>query len=790
MASQPVIRDDFPFASDLSLAPLLAFWRRDLPPERPLERALAGMVREAAARAPELEGPIADLAVLERHRDVVEALFTAVFPAGTREREHAAAVVPFRHQVVHATPSFAKLFLGPGGTLQARTGADETTIRTIRLAHAYAGLLRTHYGIRVPLDYPLIFTTTDPETGLDRHFRMLVDPSFLRAEARRPLPPLGPEERRHVLASIGDPEALRAVLPPEWFHFSGFVVFRAIDVTGSEVLSALKHDLIEKESIIAAERFRGLQERLRTLFRRPDLTLSLAAVHGERVLVLNSGSRIAQGCIFADTVHHTVSDFAGSLYERAVLEERAVVVEDLAAHPGRTWIEDHVLARGERSLVVAPLRYQDQTIGALRLGAPEPGALTPLSLMTVAEVLPLFSMAVKRSLDELEGRVQGVIKEQCTAIHPSVEWRFREAVLRAIEAHGAGPLELEPIVFPDVYPLYALADIRGSAVHRNQAVQGDLLEQLGLAREVVRTAHRLRPLPILDELGHRVDRVVERVAAGLGAGDEVGVLEFLRGQVEPAFAAVAEFGPEVRVRVRDYQAGLDPTLRTVFRRRRDFEDSVTLLNDAISAYLDEEEAEAQRVCPHYFEKQRTDGVDYGIYVGASMLEGGRCDPLLVRNLRLWQLLVTCGVARRVERVRPRLRVPLEVTHLVLVHGAPLTLRFRADEKRFDVDGAYNVRYEIVKKRIDKAHVRGTGERLTQPGRLAIVFSQPTALPEYREYLDFLQARGHLTPGVEELELEDLQGVPGLRALRVGIDLAREEPGAPAAAEALAGAAPG
>ena len=29
---------------------------------------------------------------------------------------------------------------------------------------------------------------------------------------------------------------------------------------------------------------------------------------------------------------------------------------------------------------------------------------------------------------------------------------------------------------------------------------------------------------------------------------------------------------------------------------------------------------AQAVCPHYFEKQRTDGVDYSIYAGASLLE--------------------------------------------------------------------------------------------------------------------------------------------------------------------------
>ena len=120
--------------------------------------------------------------------------------------------------------------------------------------------------------------------------------------------------------------------------------------------------------------------------------------------------------------------------------------------------------------------------------------------------------------------------------------------------------------------------------------------------------------------------------------------------------------------------------------------------------------------PHYFEKQKTDGVDYSIYAGGSLLEGGSFDPLYLRNLRLWQLMVACGIAIRADRLKDRLAVPLEVANLILVQHQPLAIRFRVDEKRFDVDGAYNVRYEIIKKRIDKAVVRGTAERLTQPGQ--------------------------------------------------------------------------
>jgi hypothetical protein len=98
----------------------------------------------------------------------------------------------------------------------------------------------------------------------------------------------------------------------------------------------------------------------------------------------------------------------------------------------------------------------------------------------------------------------------------------------------------------------------------------------------------------------------------------------------------------------------------------------------------------------------------------------------------------------------------------------MAIRFRFDEKRFDIDGAYNMRYEIVKKRIDKALIKGSDERLTQPGKIAIVYSQPREAQEYRDYIAYLQAAGELTEEVETLILEDLPGAQGLHALRVTV----------------------
>ena len=91
-----------------------------------------------------------------------------------------------------------------------------------------------------------------------------------------------------------------------------------------------------------------------------------------------------------------------------------------------------------------------------------------------------------------------------------------------------------------------------------------------------------------------------------------------------------------------------------------------------------------------------------------------------------------------------------------------------EEKHFNVDGAYNARYEIVKKRIDKACIQKTGERLTQPGQIAIVYTQEQEALMYKEFIHYLQSLSFIESDYIDVLLEDLQGVHGLRAIRVKV----------------------
>jgi hypothetical protein len=103
-----------------------------------------------------------------------------------------------------------------------------------------------------------------------------------------------------------------------------------------------------------------------------------------------------------------------------------------------------------------------------------------------------------------------------------------------------------------------------------------------------------------------------------------------------------------------------------------------------------------------------------------------------------------------------------------VHSDPISIKFRLDEKKFDVEGASNIRYEIIKKRLDKATIHDAGERLTQPGKIAIVYTQQKEAVEYMRYIEFLQSEEYIEKDVEMLEIDEMQGVQGLRAIRVSV----------------------
>ncbi|MEQ6118758.1 GAF domain-containing protein [Reichenbachiella sp. MALMAid0571] len=759
----------FPFSSKLSFTNLIGYWQvRTNDPNKFKALSATEIVKQVNAN-PEFLQPIDDLSVVDENQELVELILSAVVPPALDEM--VSVHVPFSTSAVYSSQSFSDLMNKAGSYEALISEMDMKDMMEQKIVNAYALIMKMYYGVTINTEKYFLYTLIDSTTGLKKHYRIELNSNFCEVILKGKLPNLSNEDIKFLIDNLNNLQIWMDYLPPHLFEFQGIIIFKLRDQTNEEVLSRIKDDLLKRDSIVNKEGFDQLENRFRSLFQLTELKLGIAGYQKSSNSFMNFGKRIVRSILIGNQEGIGCTVTNSSIYDWFVNNPEPIVIDDLSKSTKMGGYEEKLIHEGLQTLILGPLFFNHEFVGLLELATPNAGELNTITLSKVKEVLPLFAVAVKRSSEEMENKIQSIIKEKYTSIHPTVEWKFVNAARDILAQENDGKIAIpKPIIFNDVYPLYAASDIRNSSIERNRAINSDLKEQLQLARKVLKKAHQINNLPILEETIFRLDNYYKILKRKLISGDEVSILEFLQTEVEPLMDNLEANIPDFSIETSGYKQQLDENLGVVYKARKDFEDSLTMINEVTSSVLDEEELKAQEMFPHFFEKYKTDGVEHNIYVGASLSEKLKFDKVYLRNLRLWQLMVTVEIARKTASMIPELPLPLETTHLILVHNAPLSIRFRMDEKKFDVDGAYNIRYEIIKKRIDKALIKDSDERVTQPGKIAIIYSQEKDAIEYMKYVDYLKSKDLLVGEIEHLELEELQGVSGLKALRMAVKI--------------------
>ncbi len=756
------------YPSRLSFGQLIdALKKRAASAHRPGRAFLLRQIIQQVEQKPELLAPIDDPRVLSHHHEEVDLLMSTLFPDGQEDYTLGRAFKPLDLFTFYQTQSLKRLLQGESGMEYCLDNQSIPAYNFIVYA-ACCLILNKFYGQSIKVETPLTVSLVSAGQPLERYYKCLHNLSYIDVKATRPLPELS-EQDIHKL--LGDPmnwEQWLQYLPPSHFEFQGLVTEHLTEITEEASLSRIKFLLLEKDVVADPLRLAKLENFVRIGFRQPHLRLGLAATSDK-------------GCLHASLKyqvgHHFLADAGpgllqteGNIYQEALCRREPLLVEDLTQLEEATEVEAALLNAGIRSIIIHPLQNkQGKVIGFMELGTPHTHELNQLILLKTNELGPMIALAIERRREELDNQVEAIIREQYTTLHPSVEWRFVENAFELLEERARGGKEAKvarPITFKNVFPLFAQADIVESTNIRNAAIQEDLLENMAIAREVLEKCRQRLFFPVLEQYIYKIDEYSETLLNSFSSNEESRIMEFLRQEIYPLFQQISQRDAQAAQCVKIYLSQLDPQLGILYRKRKAYEESVALINETVARYLEEEDERAQAIVPHYFEKYKTDGVEFEIYAGQSLLKKEAFSDLHLKNLRLWQLLAMCNVTRQVAALKARLPIPLDTAQTVFVYSTPLDIRFRMDEKRFDVDGAYNIRYEIIKKRIDKAVVDGTEERLRAPGKLTIVYANEKDRQEYMEYLKFMAARQLIHPQIEELSVGELQGVEGLKALRV------------------------
>jgi len=759
--------------SVVSLDPLLDFWEKNLAPQCSHMSAMLEEIKEKISQNQALQGRIHDADILNDYPDVIIPLMGSVFPAASFHSDIMGALNPGTFEPFYVSPEFQRLFLDNKNNFKSEIQSSLETDTSKKLLHIYCLVLEKIYHLDCQLhDQMDMKIIPDEKTGLDRYYRITPDFQFVRVKALDPPTQLSKEERSLIAEHVTDIEILSRYIDLSKFELTGFAVVKAVDITESQVISTLERDLIDEHSIFSSDGMKLLESRLQVLFQRSDIAVGIGSLQGDQVMIMKNDCSSNINCLFSNSHHINLKDLQGSIWQQATENKSILKIPDLSKKSNPVHIEKQAAASGIRSMLLSPLLFQGEVIGMLEVFTPSANSFGSKEALLLEQITPIFSSALKRGQDELHKHVQSIIKEKCTAVHPAVEWRFEKAAMDHMERirHGSTASEMEPIIFKDVVPFYGQSDIRGSSLARNRGIQQDLVKQLTLGLDIMETAIKTRPWPLLLEFQYRIKTMIKEISLNVTSGDEDAVSALLHKEVEPLFEGIMEVGSDVAERIKIYTSALNPAKGMIYHKRKEYEESVSKLNKTLSSYLDQEDNLIQQSFPHYFEKRQTDGVDYMMYAGASMMETSNFADFHIKNLTLWQIMLACGLALQTEQIKSELKIPLDTCHLILVNHSPLSIRFRFDEKRFDVDGAYDVRHEIIKSRLDKALIKGSGERLTQPGKIAMVYSNPSEGREIRQHIDFLASTGKLTDNFETLELDDMPDVRGLKAIRVEVNL--------------------
>ncbi|KAB1067938.1 GAF domain-containing protein [Tamlana haliotis] len=729
----------------------------------------ANSILKLAEDYPELRDGFTDASILNTREKQIEYLLQDTFNPLLGKNEIKTGTVPFQDLFFNPSERFKNIIEAGGEDFQLQMDAlpnDDVYIIVC------ATILNFYYGYDVKYKVPFYYKIPDAN-GVIRHYKILYNTDFCEITPKTNTVKITEKDYYELLDNFENVELWKEKFPPNSYIFSGFVISNIFDVTEDQSISNIKSTLLsgdQKSDRTKLDDFDGI---FKSLLGVSDIKVGVSLFDKQEGLFYRYyGEEVSSYILGKTESEKCCNALCEWSYNRLINEHKYLTVSNvdgMREKAGDCSPEIQSLyAQGVKSAILAPIANDDGLMGILEVVSSTPYALNSINANKLGVITPYIVASVERSKREEDNLIEAIIQKECTSIHPSVKWRFIKEAKSYIktEIDGIEPV-FKHIAFENVYPLYGQIDIKSSSEARNEATKLDLTLQLHAAKSIFEKATKLNKLPIYEQFIYQINNFLEDLNTRFQVDSEQQITQFFKQDIEPVFAHVRKDNV-LKIDIDIYFESIDDRTKSLYKHRKSYDDTIAHINREMAFYLDEKQIEAQAMYPHFFERYKTDGVEHTMYIGESITKEDSFNPIYLYNLRLWQLQVMCEMENVYYSMQSDFPVQLDTASMILVFNQPLSISFRMDEKQFDVDGTYNARYEIVKKRVDKAFIKGTNERVTQKGKISIVYSQKQDEIEYLRYIKFLQSKNYLDSDIKIVDVQDLQAVTGLKAIRVGV----------------------
>ncbi len=637
----------------------------------------------------------------------------------------------------------------------------------------YSFVLQKMYGFSMNNSVGMVARIGDIETELTKYFRFEIDTSYLEVTIEGQLPHLKIEDISDHDAKGTLFDYLEEALPLEIFTVTGFASVRVIKDTTHSILEDIRAAIIHQTTDSIVETTKMVLKMLKSLVQNGAIRFGLLPFLKLNGKLINFDLARQLSIVLNTSYAQSISnqEILNQL-EKFNKDPRLVIVDKRSG--ADNGLLKGIFEQGNfKAIALLPIYHQSRLVGHLEIATTNDRELTKqINVFALEQAMPFLAELVYRDNMEFNNQISQIVQAKFTSIHPSVLWKMNEAAFVYLRDVISKPQQavISDVVFEQVFPLYGIVDIRNSTAIRNKATQDDLTTQLTALITTLREINNELDLKIVDDKLGICHNWLEVLKKTCTAEIELNIYSFIESEINPLLNYYRQNFPQVSKSIMRYYETTDPQTGSSGKNRRAIEKSMNIINNSINNQVETFGSRLQRCYPSYFDSFRTDGVEYDIYLGQSITPRKTFDDHYLHEYRLLQLISMAEIARNTNSLLPQMEVQLQTTQLIFTSNRPIDISFRRDEKRFDVEGAHNIRYQIIKKRINKVFIKGTGERLTQPGKVAIIYLDAGIRQEYEKYVSYGQQQGYFDEKVEFLDLEELQDVSGLKAIRVNVKL--------------------
>lgn len=718
---------------------------------------------------PEFRDGIDNLKVIENNQDLIKYLLADLFPTALTHHEIKAVTLPFYDITFNYSERFKKI-------VNDVDVSFDMSIRDMDEHQFYVMnctlILNAYYNQNIDFGKPLFYDIPD-KNGILKHYKILYNADFLEIFPTENTKFLNQTEIEELIDNYDNLELWKKAFPEGSWNLKGFAIVSLVDVTVENAVSNLKSNLLKSDSD-KAELNESFESIFRSVLKIPDLKIGFTFYDEEEDLFMKppfSNENLKSFILLNEKEADCKNALCGCSYENLIENKKHFIipnVKEYAFLQNNNLFSNHLIKQGVQSFLLAPVIKDKKLLGLIELASPTVRALNSVNANKLELILPYLSDTVEKKTNDMINQMEAIIQKEYTSIHKSVYWKFKKEAKNYFYSDSAREdYNFKEIVFKEVYPLYGQIDIKGSSENRISAIVNDLKLQINHLIEIINILNSDKKISVIEQKKFELESFLREFEQPFKNELEQIIHHYIESEIHSFLKNMVSYKSTKKI-INDYFNKIDEKTGMFYQTRKDFEDTIMSINKKMATILDAKQAQAQEIFPHYYERFKTDGVEHNLYIGASIEPNKEYNPMYLHNLRLWQLETLSEMELEHHKLKSSLPYSLDVTSLILAFSSPISIRFRMDEKRFDVDGSYNARYEVVKKRIDKAFVKNSNERITQKGKITIVYSNISEENEYVKYIKYLQHKNILEDEIEKLEVEDLQAVSGLKALRVKV----------------------